>query len=211
MRPHDLLRLAEDAELLVEEPIPAWVSASLRRAPWVVVRRADAPPGLIPVGVRGSTRAERFAAFLPLDAAAARVRPEDLITAPGSRSARRARSVGALRVLNVVEELLVSRGLTWGPVGSVGFELASGVATASPDSDLDIIVRTPKWWPIDRARELADELARLPVRVDAQLETPVGAVALTEYARGAAFLLRTPDGPQLIDPCRCAAVDPRTA
>ena len=212
MRPHDLLRLADGAGLRHEGSAPAWTRVSLARTPWVVVRRARTPAGLIPVGARGRTRGERFAALLAPDAVAARVTPEDLAAARGWRHMPRARSVGSLRVLDAVDELFSSLGLAWGPTGSVGFELAAGAATARAVSDLDVVVRAPEPWPLDRAREIADCLNRLPARVDAQLDAPAGAVALDEYARGGRVLLRTPDGPSLIqDPWREDATGLRIA
>jgi phosphoribosyl-dephospho-CoA transferase len=212
VRPHDLLRLTGGAELRHEESVPAWVPTSLARAPWVVVRRARGPGGLIPVGVRGSTRAERFAALLAPDAVAARVTPEDLIAERVWNHMPRTRRVESLQVLDNVDELFSSLGLVWGPTGSVGFELATGVAAAGTTSDLDVVVRAPEPWPLDNAREIADHLNRLPTRVDAQLDTPAGAVTLAEYARGDRVLLRTPDGPRLTwDPWREATTDLRSA
>jgi phosphoribosyl-dephospho-CoA transferase len=212
VRPHDLLRLADGAGLSHEESVPAWIPTSLTRAACVVVRRAHAPAGLIPVGVRGRTRAERFAALLALDAVAARVTPEDLVCARGWRNMVRARWIRSLRVLDAVDELFAALGLTWGPTGSVGFELATGVAAASTDSDLDVVVRAPEPLPLGNAREIADHLNRLPTCVDAQLDTPAGAVMLSEYARGDRVLLRTPDGPRLTwDPWRDATTDLRSA
>jgi phosphoribosyl-dephospho-CoA transferase len=211
VRPHDILRLASGG-LRYEGSVPAWVTASLSRAPWVVVRRARTPGGLFPVGVRGRARAERFAALLAPDAVAARVTPEDLAAARSWRGIPRARSVGPLRVLDAVDELFASLGVAWGPAGSVGFELATGVAAASTTSDLDVVVRAPEPWPLEYAREVADDLARQPTRVDVQLDAPAGAVMLAEYARGGRVLLRTPDGPRLVyDPWREAAADLRSA
>jgi phosphoribosyl-dephospho-CoA transferase len=213
VRPHDLLRLSGDAGLRhVEGSIPAWAPTSLTRAPWVVVRRARAPAALIPVGVRGHTRAERFAALLAPDAVAARVTPEDLASARGWSGMLRARRMGALQVLGVVDELFASFGLTWGPTGSVGFELATGVAVASSTSDLDVVVRAPEPWSVENARDIEDNLAPLPTRVDVQLDTPAGAVMLAEYTRGGRVLLRTPEGPRLTcDPWREAATHLRSA
>jgi phosphoribosyl-dephospho-CoA transferase len=199
VRPHDLLRLADGARMRYKGPVPTWVPASLARAPWVVVRRAPTIAGLVPVGVRGRTRAERLAAFLAPTAVAAHVSPEGLAAARGWRHAFRTRWLGAVRVLDAVDELFTFLGLAWGPTGSVGFELATGVAVAGPASDLDVVVRAPERWSLSRARELADDLARLPVRVDTQLDTPTGAVALAEYARGGRVLLRTPDGSKLVN------------
>jgi phosphoribosyl-dephospho-CoA transferase len=212
VRPHDLLRLADGTGLSHEGSVPAWVPTSLARAPWVVVRRARAPAGLVPVGVRGSTRAQRFAALLAPDAVAARVTPEDLVAERVWHHIPRARRVGSLLVLDAVDELFSSLGLVWGPTGSVGFELATGVAAAGTASDLDVVVRTPEPWPLEGAREIADHLNRLPARVDAQLDVPAGAMSLAEYARGGRVLLRTPDGPTLTrDPWREAMTDLRSA
>jgi phosphoribosyl-dephospho-CoA transferase len=208
VRPHDMLRLTSGAGLRHEESVPPWVPTSLSRAPWVVVRRARGPTGLIPVGVRGSTRAERFAASLAPDAVTARVTPEDLIADRVWHHMPRARRLGPLQVLDTVDELFFSLGLVWGPTGSVGFELATGVDAAGTASDLDVVVRSPEPWPLESAREIADHLNQLPTYVDAQLDTPAGAVMLNEYARGERVLLRTPDGPRLTwDPWREATTD----
>ena len=194
MRPHEMLRLAGGAVLRYEGVVPAWVPASLARAPWVVVRRARSLDGLIPVGIRGRTRGERFAALLAVDAVIERVSPEDLAAARSWRHMPRARSVRSLRVLDAVDELCTSLGLAWGPTGSVGFELATGGPSAGVASDLDVVIRAPQPWSLEYAREIADCLNRLPARVDAQLDVPAGAVALDEYARGGPVLLRAPDG-----------------
>ena len=209
MRSHDLLRLAKGAELRYEGLVPAWVPATLARAPWVVVRRARTPNELIPIGVRGSTRAERLAAFLAPTAVTAHVTPEGLAITRAWRQTPATHPADALlHALDTVDDLFTSQGLVWGPTGSVGFELASGITTVNLTSDLDMVVRAPEPWSPDRARGLADVLARLPVRVDVQLDTPAGAVALAEYARGGRVLLRTPDGPKLVrDPWEHIAAD----
>lgn len=89
---------------------------------------------------------------------------------------------------------------SWGLTGSVGFELASSTPTARPNSDLDIVIRMPQ--PLDRetAGVLYGWNTQLPIRIDVQLETPFGAVALAEYARNEKqVLLRTSSGPKLVD------------
>jgi phosphoribosyl-dephospho-CoA transferase len=207
-----MLRLSSGPGLSYEGSVPAWVPESLARVPWVVVRRARTQAGLIPVGVRGRARGERFAAWLAPDAVAARVTPEYLAAARCWRHVPRARRVGSLRVLDAVDELCTSLDLAWGPTGSVGYELATNVAAAGAASDLDVVIRAPRRWSLEKAREIADYLNRLPAHVDAQLDVPAGAVALDEYARGERVLLRTPDGPWLTrDPWREAAKDLRSA
>ena len=199
--PHDLLRLRDGADLAFPSPLPGWVLEALNRAPFVVVRRAPLlGGGLVPVGVRGPSRRDRFAAHIPIDAVAERIAPEQLAAARPWRGSPRRTSIPALRGLEVADRALGSLGLCWGPTGSVGFELASGLPTTSLGSDLDLLLRCHEPLSVSDARRLLAVLAAAPVRVDAQIETPNGSVALTEYACGeAAMLLRTTDGPRLVD------------
>ena len=206
MRPelsaHALLRIADPRTL--GAPLPAWAGAALARAPWVVVRRAASPDGLIPVGVRGATRAERHAAWLHPRAVLECLTPPQLAARAGWRSHAR---VPALAALEAVGTLMRRHLFDWGPCGSVGFELASGIATATVDSDLDVMVETRAPLPSAAAAELHAALGRLAVRVDVLLEGPHGAVALAEYVAGRApYLLRTTEGPRLVhDPWGGAA------
>jgi len=199
---HALLRLADPRALA--GTIPAWAERALARAPWVVLRRARSRGGLLPVGVRGVTRAERLAAWLDPRAALESLTPRQLAARAGWRGAAR---VPALAALEEVAVLMHAHELLWGPCGSVGFELASGVATATEDSDLDLMIETAV--PLARAvaAELHAALTRLPVRCDVLLEGPQGAVSLEEYAAARTpCVLRTSEGPRLVhDPWGGAA------
>ena len=202
VRAHDLLALAERGALRSDVPAPGWVLESLGRAPLVVVRRAPVRGDAFPVGVRGAARHQRFAAWVPRGAVAARIRPEELAQA---RAWRRPspRTSPPLAALEAVEAVLAGLGLSWGPVGSAGFELASGVVCTSAASDLDLLVRAPAPLPRGVARLLVAALsAAVKVRVDVQLETPAGGVALAEYAAGTPTVVaRTADGPlRIADP-----------
>ena len=75
---HDLIRLREPSALTADAPAPSWVAPVLRRTPWVVVRRGPVRDGMVPVGVRGLTRAQRFAAFVAVAEIGERLSPEDL-------------------------------------------------------------------------------------------------------------------------------------
>jgi phosphoribosyl-dephospho-CoA transferase len=122
------------------------------------------------------------------------VRPEDL-AARHRWQAREPRP--PFSALLAVEEILAAHRLRWGPVGSVGFELASGVCCVTAESDLDVLARAPIPLSLQAARELHGALAAIPVRVDVQLDTPAGGVALAELARGGCGLvLRTLQGPR---------------
>ena len=67
------------------------------------------------------------------------------------------------------------------------------------DSDLDLLLRTEHPLPRSEARPLLQLLERRACRVDLQLETPLGGVALREWAGdGARVLVKTADGPRLV-------------
>jgi phosphoribosyl-dephospho-CoA transferase len=192
-RPHDLLRLP--GRQVLPGDAPPWVSRVLGAAPWVVVRRAAAPTGLIAVGVRGASRSERYATEVALDDVCEVVEPEDVAHMPPRRD------LAVMSILQAVRSLLDDTGLRWGPTGSVGFELATGIPTATTESDLDLLVRVTRG-SAEVLRCLAAlhrEFGSLAVRVDCQVETPAGAVALAELVRGPSdVMVRTAEGPRLV-------------
>lgn len=197
---HALLRIACPGALVGAGAFPAWAEAALARAPWVVVRRARSCDGLIPVGVRGATRAERLAAWLHPQAVLECLTPPQLAARASRPGAARAAQVPALAALEPVAALMCRHALDWGPCGSVGFELASTVATAAADSDLDLMIAARARLPRAAAAQLHAALALLPVRADVLLEGPQGAVALGEYVAGRTpLLLRTAAGVRLVD------------
>jgi phosphoribosyl-dephospho-CoA transferase len=201
---HALLRIAAATLLVCDAPPPEWVRAALRRAPWVVVRRAPRRSGLIPVGVRGVTRSERFAAWLPEAAVHECLTPLQLAQQRLWRDHPRRAEAPALAALDTVETVMQRQQLAsrWGPTGSVGFELASGCPTATAHSDVDLAVWLDRPLPRRLARALLAQLTGLVVRADVLLETPLGALALTEYAGAAGpWLLRAAGG-------ACRAEDP---
>jgi phosphoribosyl-dephospho-CoA transferase len=193
-RPHDLVRLADpDAALTGTEP--AWVGAALAMAPWVVIRRAVAPAGQLAAGARGSARHQRHAMLIPAGAAAAIARPEDLRPAASVTCSE----TPALAALRECRPILDALGRPWGPAGSVGFELATGRPATTAASDLDLLIRLSTLSGFTHAATLADQLSRLPARVDCLLETAHGAVALAELAAHPdKIMLRTSDGPRLV-------------
>jgi phosphoribosyl-dephospho-CoA transferase len=96
------------------------------------------------------------------------------------------------------------RGYHWGPGGSVSFEIATGVATATALSDLDLVLRQDRRLEPNKATDLLAALAKAaaPARIDVMLETPIGGVSLADLAAmQAQVLVRTPCGPRLsVDP-----------
>jgi phosphoribosyl-dephospho-CoA transferase len=210
-RPHALLRIADADDLEADTPPPVWVAEQLRQAPWVVVRRARLHAALIPVGVRGRDRSERFAAWLRASAVQQCETPQGLAAQRGWREHPRRDEVGALAALDWIETVMRSHNLGsyWGPAGSVAFELATGIAATHAASDVDLVIQMDAAPKADLAATLLAELAPLPARVDVLIEMPHGAVALADCARRRApYLLRTPDGPSLRDHLRPEAGAP---
>lgn len=191
-RAHDLLWGMSPALLAADAP--DWVRSVLEAGEPVVVRRAMVAGGLIPVGVRGTARDQRYATVMPANSVRRRVRPEELI------GAAHAEDLPALRALVRLRPALDERGLVWGVTGSVGFQLATGLPTAHAESDLDLLVSTPRPFSRSSAGELLRQLDGAPCHVDIQLETPAGAIALREWASDAArVLLKCPTGARLIE------------
>jgi phosphoribosyl-dephospho-CoA transferase len=208
---HDLIWLREPIALIADAPVPAWVEPALRRAPWVVVRRGYVTDGMIPVGVRGLARSQRFAAVLAVAEIAGRLSPEDLTDSLHAIDRARTDAAPALAALARVAPLLARRGHRWGPGGSVGFEIATGVMTATSSSDLDLILRQDRRLVPGEAIELRAALAdaAAPARIDVMLETPCGGVSLADLAAmPRQVLVRAPDGARLsADPWLADAAD----
>lgn len=190
LRPHDLVWGMPPMAL--PAAAPAWARQVLASAQPVVIRRAACAEGRVAVGVRGQGREQRLAWDMPLALVNRHQSPESLRW-PADEG------LPALRALAAVSALLDATGLAWGPTGGVGYQLASGVQVVHANSDLDLLLRTPE--PFDRvqARVLLAQLERAPARVDVQLETPFGAVALREWAGTARrVLLKASLGARLV-------------
>lgn len=197
---HDILRVRR---LETFDNEPAWVRDAFARAPFVVVRRAQAAAGFLAIGVRGAARNERYGTWARSEDIEAVFRPEALL----SRASELAKERAALPVFVALDALRRDGSwfgsYTWGPTGSSGFELATGTPTVTTTSDLDLLIRMPNHLSHDEATHIQTALdqhaARTGVRIDAQLETPAGGVALAEYAsRKARVMARHANGPQLV-------------
>src|SRR5689334_17841313 len=142
MQTHALLRIDSADAVCGETAVPLWVGERLARARWGVVRRTRGRDGLVPVGVRGGTRAERFAGWVCPGKVREYLTPPQLAARRGWRGHPRRVQIAALAVLDEVESIMARArlGSHWGPAGSVAFELASGCATASCASDADLVL-----------------------------------------------------------------------
>ncbi|MBI6949623.1 malonate decarboxylase holo-ACP synthase [Pseudomonas koreensis] len=178
---HDLLWGMTPAQLPADAP--QWAVESLAAGQPVVVRRAVSAEGWVAVGIRGVLREQRLAAFMPVDSIACRVSPEALCQVECERD------LPVMQALKRLRPMLDDCGWVWGVSGSVGFELASGFTAMHAASDLDLILRTPQMITRNQARRLVEFFDQAVCRVDMQLQTPFGAVALREWASGSARVL----------------------
>ena len=177
---HDLLWGMTPAQLPADAP--QWAVDSLRAGQPVVVRRAMSADGFVAVGVRGVLREQRLAAFMAVDSIACRVSPEalchvDMIAT--CRPCARSNSCGRCSMIAVGSGASVA----------VPGLMASGFAAMHEGSDLDLILRTPHLLARNQARELVALFDQAACRVDMQLQTPFGAVALREWAGPSARVL----------------------
>jgi triphosphoribosyl-dephospho-CoA synthase len=190
-RPHDLVRITSGGVRSVAASAPPWVARSLAVTPWAAVRRARAPLGEIAIGIRGSTRAERFAANVRALEVCDVVVPETL----AGRTPARAHA--AFTALAAVERAASACGLRAGPIGAAGFEIVTLAPALHDESDLDVIVRTSPSNPA--LRMFARRLRGLPVRID--VEVAFGdrcGAALDEVLAGNDVLVKMPSGPRLM-------------
>ncbi|CAE6769798.1 malonate decarboxylase holo-ACP synthase [Paraburkholderia nemoris] len=209
-QPHDLLRLHRLPQFDGE---PAWVRGAFERAPYAVVRRALAADGVVAIGLRGTERSQRYGTWAHRDDIEIAVPPEALARRSPLASRNALPAFAALAALRRdTAGALV--GFVWGPTGSAGFELATQTPTVRFSSDLDLLIRAPEKLSHNAAIQLLDYLQaiaqRAGIRVDAQLETPAGGVALAEWAAGKARVMaRHARGPQLVtDPWALAHGNP---
>ena len=190
---HDLIVLRTESAVLSTQGGPACPCLNPNQRPWVVVRRGRISDGLIPVGVRGSQRHERCAGFTQLNEVSETRRPDQLrlLLAEDSR-----RALQAFRTLSYLENNLVGLDMNWGPGGSVGYELASGIPAVRSGSDLDFILFAPKKLEITEAHDLWRMICSAPGKVDALVETPCCGFSLQEFVTAShrKILLRTSDG-----------------
>jgi phosphoribosyl-dephospho-CoA transferase len=196
---HDLLQLDSADAFVSCAPSAPWVKTALALSRTVVVRRDVVAENMIPVGVRGSSRAERCAGVVPFRNVIRVISPESLVESYSWRTAARLDQIPALAQLELVFREWKSFGVSWGPTGSIGFELATGIPVAKQESDLDLRILAMERLSIDTACDLLVAARSGEARIDVQMETPHGAVALSEYVgQPSKILLRTKKGPVLV-------------
>jgi len=196
LRPHDLLWVRAPRAVIGPTPLPVWVDAG-----WpLVVRRAEGQgAGLVPVGLRGPLRHQRHAAWVDQGQVRRVLTPEGLARAAAWKRIPRG-GFAAFDAVRVLAPCLDDVGLPWGPSGSAGFALATGLAVLRPDSDLDLLVRADAAPAARQVEQLKALQGRTPCRLDIQIDTGHGGFALAEWLAGRRqVLLKTARGPFLVE------------
>lgn len=195
--PHDLIWIDSPRQLACRQPVPAWVTALWSPRLPLVVRRDCGLQERIPVGVRGTLRSERAAAWVNAGDITRVVSPEMLVQRFIEQPSGESEALPVMRALRKIASL--NWPWAWGVTGSCGYMLASGVGVCRADSDLDLLIRCPRPMVSRDFSALMDLLPMLPCRMDIQLETPMGGVALAEWLRGGKVMVKTSGGPLLAD------------
>lgn len=204
-RAHDLLWLDGPDAFTPASEAPAWLDAAwLARSP-VVVRREVVAPGRVPVGVRGLERHQRCAGYVGTGRVVECVTPAMLarfqdrpLSEPCAALRATARDWPCMAALLSVAPQLDALDLDWGPTGSAGFWLATGLPVLRPTSDLDLVVRAPTR-PGDAVLAVLAALQKTAAcQLDIQVDTGSGGFALAELMKGAErVMLKTASGPVL--------------
>lgn len=212
-QPHDLVWCHTTADLIpATDPLPDWVTTCWNPQQPLVVRRAIAAHGLTAVGIRGPQRHQRCAAWLHLSRIHQRLTPQQIAQAQAWQHHPDRHQLPPLIALLQLAPLLNQLQLQWGITGATGFELACQTRAIRSSSDLDLTIRCPDPVSPAEAQSWLAQLQQPDCRIDIQLETPYGGVALAEWARaGRQSLLKTAQGPLLVsNPWLPPAVPPST-
>jgi phosphoribosyl-dephospho-CoA transferase len=198
LRVHDFVWITKNP---VFRPLdaPAWVAEVFAQSRVVVVRRAAAPQGWLSVGIRGPARHQRHSCFLRQDGVESLHSPEILASSKLWKTfSHSSRGLSVWKALRLVSDYFTRRNLIWGPIGSVGYGLATGIDVLTEMSDLDIIVRFSAAPNLEILKELRQALRFDDLRVDVTLESSMGGVDLNEYlSHPDSSLIKTSGGPRV--------------
>lgn len=191
---HDIVRFSSVHQLNEQKLIPTWVAHSPAATSYGVVRRAPITKQLVPIGLRGNARHERYGTVIDKQYILEIFTPYSLL-----KQLEHFKNNRFYSLLNAIRHKFDPYNIKWGPTGSVGFELATGIQVTSITSDLDLLICLEV---IDEVllHEISNLLANSRMTIDPQIEIPgIGAFLLKDYLKNkeSGFILRTYYGPQL--------------
>ncbi|MFM2484631.1 malonate decarboxylase holo-ACP synthase [Celerinatantimonas yamalensis] len=193
--PHDLVWIESADALSFDSNLPQWVRQAWQCDKPLVIRRDINPTGKIAAGIRGKLRSQRYACWIDTDAIIDVLSPETLIE---QRYWQRYEWNDVPVIESLIALSTMHWPLPWGVTGSCAYSLASHEMVMRAESDLDLRIVTPTEPDLSQFSELLALIKTLKVRVDIQLETPAGGVALNEWIKRAnQLLVKSAHGPFL--------------
>lgn len=196
--PHDLVQVRSLEELKSFSNFPEWAKQACLTAPFHVVRRAPQRDNLIPIGIRGNERSERFGTYIPQQFIETVISPKNIVEQMLWCNWQRQSQFPEFVIhLNQLSKLL--SGLSWGIGGSLGYELITGRECLKPSSDVDIIWYQSTQPDLQFCQSLIQQTQHLSPRIDIQIENHHGAFHLSEYVQSPdrAILIKQNNGPIL--------------
>lgn len=191
---HDIVKFSNIECLEKIIPFPDWVHSTASSLQYGVVRRMPITNQKVPIGLRGVTRDQRFGTFIHENNIIEVIKPTSLVSRIDQFQGQ-----NYYYSLERIREEFNKLKVSWGPTGSVGFELATSIMVTSPNSDIDLSIYLDKI-ENDILKEVGDFIVTLNQRIDVQIEVPMlGAVLLQDYLNNkeTGFIVRTQYGPQI--------------
>lgn len=189
---HDLLFVSEIQ--YIHQPFIGFSEQELHSRP-VVVRRDILPSNLIPIGVRGKTRTERFAAGVLKQHLLQITTPEEIVKERKWLNSNHQELDKHWQTLEKIDYFMRQNQIEWGLLGSLGFELVSHIPTGNGSSDIDLRICYKTKPPDELLTQIHYALSQLPIAVDIQIETPIGGFALHEWILKKSAMMKTNRGP----------------
>lgn len=203
LSPHDLIKIKDYKNLNIDFSSYPFALDALKKSPFVVVRRTPILDGLVPIGIRGTERSQRLAAFLPFSDIDNIFKPTYIVENKLWLENSHIKNTDIYSSIETIYKIFEQYTLEWGICGSAGFELITKIPTVTENSDLDIIIKietADDLFSAASAKELCKKLFDIKIKTDVQIETPKGSIALAEYASQTnPILIRTLNGPRLTD------------
>lgn len=191
---HDIVKFNNLDQLEPISVIPDWVYDAQSAANYGVVRRMPISNQLIPIGLRGNSREQRFGTFIHENHVVEVMTPNSLVN-----RIDRFNDKFYYPILNEIRDQFQKFDLIWGPTGSIGFEIATSinVTTGKSDIDLSIYVETIEESLLEEVGKCLNGFSK---PIDVQVEVPnIGAFLLKDYLnnKDQGFIVRTAFGPHL--------------
>lgn len=191
---HDIVKFNNLDQLETISTIPDWVYDAQSAANYGVVRRMPISNQIIPIGLRGNSREQRFGTFIHENHIVEIITPNALVERIDKFDNK-----FYYPILKRIRDQFQQFNFIWGPTGSIGFELATSINVTSINSDIDLLIYIESLEePL--LEEVGECLSGFSRPIDIQVEVPnVGAFLLKDYLnhKDHGFIVRTAFGPQL--------------